>query len=558
MGQPLPHRDSLIVWADRAQALDCADRQQLRINDRIVLHRSVGDSLEGVFLGAYTLGMYYRLPDSNQVVTMRWTAVAGISWCDGGRWFPPPLEDQLRYDLLERQESVRIYTASGLRELRADDIHHIEHRKHSTTGRTIGAVLGAAADVTILLGAAVVASLSTDGGSSSSSSRRNDRSGDSNWSSGCPFVFGWTGSDWRVEMECLSGSFFRSAQRRDVARLEHTRPIDGRVRLRLADLLQEVDSIDHVALLRVAHAEGTELHPTECGRLLTAAPRPPIAACDDRGNDILPLVRESDESCWVVLPPSDERSWGKRRWMECTFPRPAGCDSVTLVLRVRNTDWGAHVQYGFFALFGSALQSYYDLCNASAGERARLRTVMEREGMLQVKIMDGSQWRHGAYVWEVGVGAYRHVALRLDISDVETETLRLRFEAPAGIWLVSRVALDDRLRGAVQVDRYRPAAARRHGGEDCLAKLLEEDGDYLSLDTGQWADVDFHVPEQAAVPGRTWSWMIETSGYYRTKIAADHAPHLAEIDRMMNEPGHFARSSDMLFTRMLHNTAEAK
>jgi|GEM_PF-2782267 len=559
MGQPVPHRDSLVVWANRAPVIDCENRQQLRINDPIVLHRAVGDSLDAIFLGAYKLGMYYRLPDSDDVVTMRWPAVKGISWCDGGRWFPPPVSEQLRYSRLETQESVRLLTISGMVELRGGDIHHIQRTKHSSTGRTIGALVGAAVDLTVLVGAAAVSSLSSGGGSSSSSSRRDDdRSNDWEWSSGCPFVFGWSGSDWRVEMECLSGSFFRSAQRRDVARLEHTRPVDGRVRLRLADLLQEVDSIDHLALMRVAHAEGTELYPTEEGRLLAAVPHPPLSACSDRGEDILPLVRDADESCWTVLPQPDRGSWGERRWMECTFARPADRDSVTLILRVRNTDWGAHVQYGFFALFGSQLQSYYDLCNASAKERARLRTVMEREGMLQVKVWDGTQWRHSAYVWEVGVGAYRHVALRIGIAEVNSGPLRLRLEAPAGIWLVSRVAMDDRLHDDVAAECYRPVAAVRHDGADCLEKLLEEDGDYCALDTGQWADVDFRVPEQKSVPGQSYSWMIETSGYYRTKITADHEPNLAEIGRMMNEPGHFARSSDALFNRMLQNVAEAK
>jgi hypothetical protein len=312
------------------------------------------------------------------------------------------------------------------------------------------------------------------------------------------------------------------------------------------NLLQEVDSVDHLAVLRIEHDAGTELFPTEDGRMLAVRPAAPVSARDDRGNDILPLIRARDASCWLAVPEQRPEDRG-RRWMECRFPLQADADSVTLTLDVQNTQWGARLQYGFFSLFGSGLQSAYDRWNADAEAREQIRDVLLREGMLQVSLYDGERWKPIGHVWEVGLSAWRAVAMRIGVGEIRDFELRLRFEAPAGVWMVRHVGVDVLPPGDVRVRRLRPSEAMRDGGADCLPQLLEEDGNYLALDTGEDADVEFTVPDEPLRSGRRVTWVLESAGYYRMKIPASAPPDTELLTRILAEPGFFARHADETF-----------
>jgi len=263
--------------------------------------------------------------------------------------------------------------------------------------------------------------------------------------------------------------------------------------------------------------------------------------------------------------------------MECEFPRPAESDSVTLILRVTNTDWGARMHSRFFSLFGSGLQTQYDLWNTDPAARASLHGALLREGMLAVSLWDRSAWRNAGHVWEVGLGGYRAVALRVDISDVRSEVLRLRFEAPAAIWMVGSVGLSADPPEDVQVQRIAPSAARRDegsvgsgtrsvdsdtrsvvSGSDFRRQLESEDGDYLVLDTGESTDVEFRVPSDALPAGRAVTWIVESSGYYRMKLESSQPPQAVTLERLFTEPGFFARYSDTEFRNALEHAVEGK
>ena len=131
----------------------------------------------------------------------------------------------------------------------------------------------------------------------------------------CPILYAWNGEEYQFVTDFLGGSAFGSLvapgkfntpDPDEYIRLtdQQLREKDGRLSLRLNNQLEEVIFFDAVRLLAIDHPAEIEVYPNE--RLMPGPPfpefklyatrgaRPPVSARDDRGNDILPLIRTID------------------------------------------------------------------------------------------------------------------------------------------------------------------------------------------------------------------------------------------------------------------------
>jgi Tfp pilus assembly protein PilF len=131
----------------------------------------------------------------------------------------------------------------------------------------------------------------------------------------CPILYAWNGTEYEFVTDFLGGSAFAalvapgrysSPDTDEYVRLtsEQLREKDGRLSVRLNNQLEEVIFFDAVKLLAVDHPAEVEVYPNE--RLMPGPPfpalrihttrgaRPPAAARDDRGADILPLISKID------------------------------------------------------------------------------------------------------------------------------------------------------------------------------------------------------------------------------------------------------------------------
>ncbi|MFM8394871.1 MAG: FG-GAP-like repeat-containing protein, partial [Acidobacteriota bacterium] len=131
----------------------------------------------------------------------------------------------------------------------------------------------------------------------------------------CPILYAWNGSEYSFVTDFLGGAAFgalvapgryNTPDTDEYIRLTDRQLLekDGRLSLRLNNQLEEVIFFDAVKLVAVDHPAEVEVYPNE--RLLPGPPfpefklytsrdaRPPVRARDDRGNDILPLIKTID------------------------------------------------------------------------------------------------------------------------------------------------------------------------------------------------------------------------------------------------------------------------
>src|SRR5256884_1178271 len=121
------------------------------------------------------------------------------------------------------------------------------------------------------------------------------------------------------------------------------RPRDGRYQLRLTEELWETAYLDEARLLAVDHPESVQVYVNErfvpagsaALRLYQVArPHPPVAATDERGNDLLPALRVQDDVYAVppTLRPARYQGLTELHDLLLDFGDVAGMDSVFLFL----------------------------------------------------------------------------------------------------------------------------------------------------------------------------------------------------------------------------------
>jgi len=119
------------------------------------------------------------------------------------------------------------------------------------------------------------------------------------------------------------------------------RPRDRRYEVRLTEELWETGYLDEARLLAVDHPESVQVYVNErfvpAGtaslRLYQVArPRPPVAATDELGNDLLPALRAQDDVYAATLRPARYQGLTELHDLVLDFGGLAGMDSVFLFL----------------------------------------------------------------------------------------------------------------------------------------------------------------------------------------------------------------------------------
>jgi thioredoxin-like negative regulator of GroEL len=116
---------------------------------------------------------------------------------------------------------------------------------------------------------------------------------------------------------------------------------DGQYELRLTEELWETAYLDQLRLLTVDHPDSVQLYlnerfvpagPSAFHLYQVTRPRPPLAATDELGNDLLPALRAQDDVYAATLRPARYQGMTELHDLVLDFGSLAGMDSVFLFL----------------------------------------------------------------------------------------------------------------------------------------------------------------------------------------------------------------------------------
>ena len=363
-------------------------------------------------------------------------------------------------------------------------------------------------------------------------------------SESCPLVYSWDGRDWRLDSGTFGGAFLLPLSRTDVDNLAFARELDGELRLKLANELAETDYVDALSVLAVDHEPGVQVAPDGAGALHAfSALTKPLSAHDYRGYDALARIVEADGWNWEssLSGRDTARVADLRDGLEIAFARPDGASAARLLLDGSNTPWSAYLMQEYVRLHGHQADAWYDSLNADPLRAARLGAKLASEAFLDVSVWTGDRWDSQGLIWEAGPEVSKRQALALDLSEVDSDVMRVRLESVPSFWLIDRVAIDYSDEPAFSVRELQVKTANDATGRDVRPLLTAADGEHYVLEPGDYAELEFRVPP---VPdGLARSYVLSSSGWYRIHSPGIGEPDAHTLARIENEPLAIARLS---------------
>ncbi len=169
--------------------------------------------------------------------------------------------------------------------------------------------------------------------------------------SSCPLLFAWDGRRYRFVADMIGagvvGHWIAPGQRNlpdptEYIKVENVALRGNRLSFRLMEPMEEVVYLDQVRLLAVDHPAGVEVFPNEYFAseppfpefkvIASRTARPPAGAWDDRGNDVLPLLRSRDRRYVTSFELTPYKGFTKSHSLELDLGEPYAGGPLRLLL----------------------------------------------------------------------------------------------------------------------------------------------------------------------------------------------------------------------------------
>lgn len=369
----------------------------------------------------------------------------------------------------------------------------------------------------------------------------------------CPFVYSHIGGQYLFESETLGGTYFESAQRSDWTPLKKLQEEQGHLGVRIANARPETDFIDEVKLVVVDHLQGTTVFPSHDGqfyRLKTLLT--PLTAIDYNGSDVSEQIHERDGKFWLSDPfdrhLDDVEDFRDGIVME--FPKDPDASAISLAVSTKNTAWFMSIGQEMMELPGKDWEAFYDQFNQSEAARNQLNEMMTREMLLHAEIWDGTQWTSAGQIEIVGPMTWRDEVVQVDLSTIQTPTLKIRFSSTAGFWMIDSIQASHDVVAPRYIQTLTPDLVVSHDNRDIREEVLDEDGVYFAMPSNEyWLDATFDtIPDR---PDMDRSYFLKSTGFYSPQLSTQEPANLTLLDEILSEPGAVGRFSlSRLYARL--------
>jgi hypothetical protein len=332
----------------------------------------------------------------------------------------------------------------------------------------------------------------------------------------CPTIYADSAGIPMLQAESFSQSIAPLLAVRDVDRMSLTPDGRGVVRLSVQNEALETHHLDQLQLIEVRHDANEVALPSPIGGLMAVGSIVSAGSIRDAaGRDVsIPLARTDG-----VVFSSDgallERAVAggpTRDHLLITTAKPAGQDSVALVLRARSSLLSTAILYDY--MLGRPGASALDWLGRDLSQIAnvvQLATWHAEHFGMRVEVLDGERWLPVARVIAFGPVAWSDIGVV--VPAVGGDSVRMRVSFTVDEFRIDRVAIAQRVR---RVEPRNITAARafdNHGvpRDDMVPMLARADDRDVETHPGDHFSIEFDV---GVAPSDTRTFMLASQGYY--------------------------------------------
>jgi hypothetical protein len=362
----------------------------------------------------------------------------------------------------------------------------------------------------------------------------------------CPLVYTMNGEQAAFTGEIFGGAVYSSLERDDYLPLPSLQADQGKLSLRIANKLQEIQYINFADLWIIQHPANLSVLPGKDGRIHSfATPQTPIEARTLANADVTGLVREKDQSEFMFdEPPSATGDSNAFNSLCLRFSIPAGVDTGKLVIRAGNSLWGDFTYSEFIQLFGNKYDNWIRK-QSKLPPDANIAWLKDQKFALMVYVDTGNGWKYVDYFNMVGPLGDRDMIMQIPLAkegkggdSVKNREVMVKLESGYYFWELDYAGLDCTSDAACIVHRQHPVSALSESGEDLVPMVSGIDHAYYVQD--QMGDAGtFVFDDVPAPPGMANSMFLCARGYYNHVRDFRNRPEKYEL-RTFAKTGRFS------------------
>jgi hypothetical protein len=330
----------------------------------------------------------------------------------------------------------------------------------------------------------------------------------------CPFIYSWDGQQYYFDHEAYPFAVMKSAETTSYDRLKHLKTVDGEYRLKIEQVLNEIDWTDSFELYVVDHpGDDSFVMPDLQGNMHTIKELiQPISAYEKNGDDCLEDVKYLDDKIWkdsiFNADVNDESTL--RNWITLTFPKPEGTTEAKLMLSVKKQITITQEWEFFINVIGENYWNLWQKIMENPILTELYLDMYEREISLRIEVWNGTEWVLQDSI-SAGDALWDDFLAVLDISEIEGDMLQVRLKSTTAHYEINYAGIDYSEDEPMIVNKIDPYYAVKNGEEDISAALESPDENYVTLLPNDVIELRYE-----AVPESEWKrdFTIAAKGYY--------------------------------------------
>ena len=358
----------------------------------------------------------------------------------------------------------------------------------------------------------------------------------------CPFIYVSDDDSYKFIGEIYSGAIYPSLERDDYLPLPGSKPGQAEYKIKMTNEVHEIQNTNLVELQVIDHPSGTSVLMDKYGNYQTMVnPQSPAEAVNLKGKNILEMIRERDTL--LYFGNNVEKDESSTDGIILKFKRPPDASHAKLVINAKSTFWLDYVFTRFHSLFGDQYDCWVTKQETIPDKQMKDWNIEQKIPLL-VYLEKKGKWEFIDYYNVTGPMAAREDVLPIDLTDVKTDTVRIKLEYGFMFWEIDYAAIDFSPNAEV-IQRTATLEVAFENNETDVRKLLESTDlfYYVQDEIGDKVDMRFTIPPRIR---EEQSLFLHSRGYYKILLEGKGKQQVKYL-LSFRKKGRFPEFSNQLF-----------